>query len=118
MTQKLEIIKFLLDNKIHLYDLSSDNSLSFVNRSSFAEQFFKPLGLMNEKTIVRNASEVSPRHLFYYLYKNKDISKEKKETIIRKLMTIVDFNSVDIISTIIKMRDQDLMEYYIINEGS
>ena len=104
------IIQFILENKIKLYDIGSETRFAFIGKSTFVEQFFKPLGLLNEKTVVRNESEISSRHLFYHVYKNKEISKEKKEGIIRKLMTIVDFTSVDIISTIIKMKDQDLLE--------
>ena len=110
-TQNLEVLKFVIENKIQLYDIgTAENLFNFMGRPTFADQFFKPLGLINDKTLVRNNSKITSKHLLYLLYKNINISKDEREIIIRKLMIIVDFNVDDTLSTLIKMRDQDLVE--------
>ena len=63
-----------------------------------------------KNNIVHPPQEIKTKHLFYYLYKNKDIPRLKKENIFKKLIKIVGINSSELVMTMVKMRDQDIFE--------
>ena len=105
----IDVLKYILENKITLSDFSkSEYSKYFISKNS--DKIFNPVGIIKEKSVIKNNFQVTQRHLLYFLYKNKEISKEEKAKIMKELMRIVKVNIGDTLSNLIKIRDQDLVE--------
>jgi hypothetical protein len=111
MNPNVKIIKYLLENKIYVYDYIGSTSSNLMNNLYNVEELFKSFAPSTKKNnLVHPPQEIKTKHLFYYLYKNKDIPRCKKENIFKKLIKIVGFNSSELVITMIKMRDQDIFE--------
>ncbi len=82
-----------------------------MNNLYNVEELFKSFApSIKKNSPVHPPQEIKTKHLFYYLYKNKDIPRGKKENIFKKLIKIVGVNYSELVITMIKMRDQDLFE--------
>lgn len=111
--EHIGLIKEILEKQIKVYDIEDTSNL--FGKTSTSNLFFQRLDQVSDSVKVKEKNKVIlPKHIIYYLYKSTQISKEKKNYIIKELAHIMHINNNEILSSIIKLKDQDLAEYIYI----
>jgi hypothetical protein len=112
--QDIDLIKDILDKKIAIYDIEHSN---LFEQNQFPQIFFQRLDQVPETTKVREKNNfLTHKQIIYYLYKSEEISKVKRDNIIKELASVIHLNKNEILTSIIKMKDQDLAEELIMEE--
>lgn len=103
----LDTIKEIVENKIGIFDIENCNFLQKQN--FYADTYFYKLEEISDNIKIRHKNNyLTPKKLIYYAYKSNEISETKRETIIKDIIENFSMNTSDILTSIIKMRDQDL----------
>ena len=107
--EKVHLVKSILSYHLKIYDLEEDGSFKFAKTSS------NDVRLQNinshSRFLIRNKRDLQDKHIIYFLYKNKQITWDKREDLIEKLKDIVDFSNFDVLTILIQMKDEDMVEY-------
>jgi hypothetical protein len=104
--ENLKLIKYLIDNKITIFDIDTNNKQMF--ESDFTLLTFLPLTDIPENFMIVKEKVCLPKHVLYYLYKTKSIGNERRLVLLKELQDLFLLTESDILIGIIKMKDQEL----------
>lgn len=110
--EHINVIKEILIKQISVYDIETDTCTLFLKTTNSLNTFFRRLDEISDITKVKEKNSIIlPKHIIYYLYKSSYISKEKRDNIIKELTGVMNMSDNEMLTSIIKMKDQDLAEY-------
>ena len=108
--EDLDTIKEMLDKNLAIYDIETENTNMF-DKNSFQQLFFQRLDqVSNTVKVITKNNFLMPKHVVYYLYKSRGITKDRRDFLVKELHSILKIDDADILTSLIKMKDQDLAE--------
>lgn len=105
----IDLIQIMLAQQTLLYTVELETGNIFEKSSTLI--LFQRIDLIGEGLkIDKDEKCIMPKYIFYYLYKNNSIPKNRIEFLVNELKKIITISECDIFTSLIKMKDQDLIE--------
>jgi hypothetical protein len=109
--EDIGLIKEMLGKKIAIFDIETDAGNMF-ERNNYQHSTFQRIDQVSDTTRITGKNNYfMPKHVIYYLYKSPYINKHKRDYFLQELSCVLNLDDGEILSSIIKMKDQDLTEY-------